>query len=735
MHHLIARSRWLFNLVLLRWYTAIYKLWEFSMRIDLHAHTQKCKTGDGSHRAIKPDDFIVKLAEQDVKVCSITNHNKFDTAEFLAIKDSGSDLLIFPGIELDIDFDGERRHIVVIANPANYQKFYDVFDNEPGRNLNTFFLLFEDFVDRVKKFKPEEIIIIPHFMDKDRGFTVEEKKELFTSLAGYLVILETSKLRSMGFVNAHEGQLALIGSDVKDWRAYSGDLLPELKFRIDSFEKFYELACDTKSFVKNALNGAAQNSIAIKNTSGKIEIFNDVNILFGEKGSGKTMLLKDTLLPYFSNEGKKVILHEGKDYAKLYNEMIEKYEAEVLVDQQNLEDTISNFDAIIQFNEQNSPDFIKSYIAYRRDDTKNKNSKRIIKSDATFSNDDSSDVDSNISRVEGYVASIDKVKAINRLTRADEKNTNRITLNANLNELVDEIKARLTVSYKNSFISSHTETFLEALKDSLRKNSGKESKPTNVGFSKLVARRLQRVEQNYDLLNALNSLQKTSTQRIGSLPSKGDVEYETSIVVLTKEDKHKKDSVFDKSKIVRNRELIIKLHNFDLNVFPNINEYFDSVEKDITGSIFSNDVIKKNSVIKIAGNDDYKPSEGEQAILSISGLLEAYDYDCYLFDEVERGLGNKYISEYLIPRLKVLRDKGKTLVVSTHNANIAINTLPSQVVFCNYPDDNTYYKGNMYSNELVGVVDGAVLSWEEQALIHLEGSEEMFNRRRNIYGI
>jgi len=236
-------------------------------------------------------------------------------------------------------------------------------------------------------------------------------------------------------------------------------------------------------------------------------------------------------------------------------------------------------------------------------------------------------------------------------------------------------------------------------------------------------------------LEALSKIQKTSLQKIGTLPTKGDVEFETSIIVLSKEDKHKKDSVFDKSKIVRNRILINKLQNFVLGDFPSCNEYFDSVEKHITGAFFCNDVIKKNSVIKITGNDDYKPSEGEQAILSISGLLETYDYDCYLFDEVERGLGNKYISEYLIPRLKELRDKGKTLVISTHNANITINTLPSQVVYCNYPDVNTYYKGNMYSNELVGVIDETVLSWEEQALIHLEGSEEMFNRRRNIYGI
>ncbi len=106
-----------------------------------------------------------------------------------------------------------------------------------------------------------------------------------------------------------------------------------------------------------------------------------------------------------------------------------------------------------------------------------------------------------------------------------------------------------------------------------------------------------------------------------------------------------------------------------------------------------------------------------------------------MFDEVERGLGNKYISEYLIPQLKKIREKGKIIVLSTHNANIAINTLPSQSIYCSYPDKNNYYIGQMYSNELIGITNGEIKIWEEQALIHLEGSEKMFSQRRNIYGI
>ncbi|MCD0773145.1 hypothetical protein I5C46_14110, partial [Staphylococcus aureus] len=62
---------------------------------------------------------------------------------------------------------------------------------------------------------------------------------------------------------------------------------------------------------------------------------------------------------------------------------------------------------------------------------------------------------------------------------------------------------------------------------------------------------------------------------------------------------------------------------------------------------------------------------------------------------------------------------------------------PITTLYCNYDveDKNIYYVGNMYSNCLEGVVDSQILTWEDKALIHLEGNANMFNVRRNVYGI
>ena len=48
------------------------------MRIDLHCHTKKIKSGDGKARNVTPTLFKEKIELADVKIVAITNHNAFD---------------------------------------------------------------------------------------------------------------------------------------------------------------------------------------------------------------------------------------------------------------------------------------------------------------------------------------------------------------------------------------------------------------------------------------------------------------------------------------------------------------------------------------------------------------------------------------------------------------------------------------------------------------------------------
>ena len=59
------------------------------MRIDLHCHTKKVKTGDAYTRNVTKDKFFQKVIEAEVKIIAITNHNQFDYMQYKEFKDEG----------------------------------------------------------------------------------------------------------------------------------------------------------------------------------------------------------------------------------------------------------------------------------------------------------------------------------------------------------------------------------------------------------------------------------------------------------------------------------------------------------------------------------------------------------------------------------------------------------------------------------------------------------------------
>lgn len=702
------------------------------MRLDLHAHTQKCKQGDAPTRVISSEAFVKKMRENGVGICSVTNHNKIDIDEYKAVKQQCEDIIVLPGIELDILFNGQDRQVILVANPDVIEEFYKVFDNEPDRDLDSYKLEYSDFKEKIGKFSNEDVIIIAHFMNKAKGFKPQERQQLYTDLTGRVLILEPSNLMSMGFVNGHSEALSLVGSDVQDWSKYSHNDLPEVKFKIDSYGRFYELCSNPKVFVKNYLNGAQKN--IIHTDDGDVEIFDDVNIIFGEKGSGKTELLKK-IEPQLRSLGKEVALHMGDRYQQRYDELIEARSKLLKIDKNKLEIVRKEVEYVSSYKEQMPDNFIKKILTFRTDQNKNKQATEIKKRSALFSNDQELDVNDLLNNAQTYIDTIGEVKEINDEYRSDE-DEHGTSLNQELDILADDVGKQTAKSYHEYYTAQATEDMLRAIKDSVKRNGNIESAPTYIGFSKLVGARLKRLESNRKLLNTMGSLKDNENFSLGTLPSKGEIVLDVSISVYDGETYDAK-SVFDKNNVKRDRWMLSKIKKFQPSDFKIINSYFDDSCEDFslpTGKEFTDHVVRKVKRTRIVSGNDYEPSPGEKAILSISSILESNDYDCYLFDEIEKGLGNKYVAGVVIPKIKELRDKGKCIVVTTHDANIAVSTLPSQTVYCEYPSQEIYYSGNMYSNELSGVKSSTTVNWLEKAMIHLEGGDKMFAIRRNIYG-
>ncbi|WP_413140772.1 hypothetical protein [Enterococcus durans] len=404
------------------------------------------------------------------------------------------------------------------------------------------------------------------------------------------------------------------------------------------------------------------------------------------------------------------------------------------------------FNKIANYKEVTIKNFVKIYLECKQKESNNKNRNLLKKTSAHYTN--SKNEFSEIKRtLEKKLSKINKVYELNE--QEDRNITDKSQLSHELNKLRQYIIEKSKTEFQDSFTDLKIYNFLDTIKNSADKKTGTKSKPNDIGFASLVKNRLDRYKWNIEINQLLNEIQQEETYKLGELPIKGEVYLTTKVIVLS-EEKYI-NSPFDKGNIVVNRKIMNKIRNFNIAKFSNkINNYFTKTEK-MSGDLFVDQVIRKypesskdypetkhfpGMFLRKKGIDTpYNPSEGEKSILSIVAILESQEYDCYLFDEMERGLGNKYIADYIIPRLKQLRDNGKTLIISTHNANIAISTLPSQSIYCRYPNSSGYYMiGNMYSNQLINFKNPQeMVPWEPLAIEHLEGNETMFVRRKNIW--
>lgn len=58
---------------------------ESHMKIDIHTHTKKCKSGDAPTREVSAERFCETILSTEVRIVAITNHNVFDLSQYTDI--------------------------------------------------------------------------------------------------------------------------------------------------------------------------------------------------------------------------------------------------------------------------------------------------------------------------------------------------------------------------------------------------------------------------------------------------------------------------------------------------------------------------------------------------------------------------------------------------------------------------------------------------------------------------
>ena len=137
---------------------------------------------------------------------------------------------------------------------------------------------------------------------------------------------------------------------------------------------------------------------------------------------------------------------------------------------------------------------------------------------------------------------------------------------------------------------------------------------------------------------------------------------------------------------------------------------------------------------QLENGEIYKPSNGERGILLMQKLLDS-ESDVYILDEPELGMGNSYITSNILLKLTDLAKRRKTVIIATHNANIAVGTLPYISILRTH--ENGVYKtyvGNPFYDELRNIDDETdIKNWTQESMHTLEGGKNAFYDRKDIY--
>ena len=207
------------------------------MKIDIHCHTKKIRSGELESRAVTKEVFSKSIQDAGVDIVAITNHDVFDKEQYDEfVEYVGSNFQIWPGIELDTSRNGNNFHLILVGDPDDVDVFDEKVEQLTSGKSGDFTIELDNIISH---FSGDNILYIPHFGSKSPAISEENLEYLKDKLCekSSRVIVEDTNIRSAGILTSH-GFNAITGSDVRDWDNYSGCEVSSLRLPINTFKQF-----------------------------------------------------------------------------------------------------------------------------------------------------------------------------------------------------------------------------------------------------------------------------------------------------------------------------------------------------------------------------------------------------------------------------------------------------------------------------------------------------------------
>ena len=283
------------------------------MKIDLHCHTLATK-GEGRERNVTPELFAEKIDAAQVDIVAATNHNHFDLDQYELLHSAVDGAAqVWPGVELDIErwSGGKPWHMIVITSPDSKVSFSESIKTlQNGRSPKDCSWPFEEIWEA---FKDSNALFISHCHDKAPAITEEEIARVGEITNNdWRFYFEPRSLMTLGIWSNH-GRNMLMGSDIKDWNRYEEENFVSLRVNVDSFEQFYLLAKRDHQVVETLLNRKGRTKVIARphdSVAIELPLYQDVNVVFGQKGTGKSEIVK-SIRSQFEADGIKIASYIG----------------------------------------------------------------------------------------------------------------------------------------------------------------------------------------------------------------------------------------------------------------------------------------------------------------------------------------------------------------------------------------------------------------------------------------
>lgn len=702
------------------------------MKIDLHCHTKKVKKGDASTRTVTPDLFSQKVQEANIELIAITNHNAFDYSQYKQLKGLGV-CKVWPGIELDAkgkDGDG-RFHILIVCDPAKEMEFDKAVSVLLGnKDPDTFCT---DLRTIISTFQDLRVIYIPHYADKKKAISSEDRLFLAGVIPNERLFLEPRNLRTLG-IRAFSGDNAIIGSDVQDWASYEKCTFAELRLPVSTFEQLVLLAKRDVNVIKHLLDKKFSETITVSPAAGvefSLSFYNDINIIFGEKGTGKSRILA-SINEYLLNQGRNPQYYEGSKREENLSALLDKSDMVQSASILGVENTSDQI-AIIDSWEEPGVTLLKEYCNWYRtsgfDDAKVK--MKIAKMTGLGVPDE-----------QMYSETLDDLNQMGTITKAIKKVSVGKYLSpddqAELRRILASLSAAVKLAAKKEFVKVESQNFanftIEIIKALVAGNKGSIPIPVTTGFEEYACSRLKLANAVQTLKEGLETPPYSSREFLGPLDDKGNI-YIVSTWSFWSDKSEKADYPRTGTKVSEAAGALRNCAKHSIKA-----DYLSYVGKlkEALGDLEAKSLdcfVGTNRTIALESGEKYQPSNGEKGILLLRRALDS-ESSVYLIDEPELGMGNSFIEDSIRPKLLELSRQHRTVIVATHNANIAVRTLPYCTIYREHVGNNVYrtYCGNPFTDSLVDIDNpDNKKNWTETSLRTLEGGREAFDERGSIY--